>query len=413
MRTYRYRWAIFSVLSAIYFFVYFHRTSTAVLADEIMEEFAVSALAIGLMSSAYFYPYALLQIPVGILSDTKGPRKTTTLFTLIAFTGTLLFATSNSFPMAVFARFLIGVGVSGVYIPTIKALSQWFRRYEFATLTGILFAVGNMGALLSAYPLAMMAIIFGWRTAFLLIGFITLFLAITCWIVVRDSPQVVGLKPIEDVAAMQNASFFESFKTVIINKYLWIVAVSAFLRYGVTMGYQGLWGGPYLMDVYGLSRDVAGGILMMVGIGTIVGAPTIGYLSDRIFRTRKWFLVLGGIGFTASTYLLAFHTGSMNMGDLYLVSFLIGFFGGSGPVAYAYIKEIFPLRITGMATSIVNVFPFFGGALFQVIMGYLMDLVGSENGTYPVEAYALSFKFCFVAALIATIISLFIKESYE
>lgn len=377
-----------------------------------MEEFAVSALAIGLMSSAYFYPYALLQIPVGVLSDTKGPRKTTTLFTFIAFAGTLLFAISSSFPMVVFARLLIGVGVSGVYIPTIKALSQWFRKHEFATLAGVLFAVGNMGALLSAYPLAMMAIIFGWRTAFLLIGIITLFLAITCWVVVRDSPQSVGLEPLED-SAVEEGSLSETFRMVITNKYLWIIAVSAFLRYGVTMGYQGLWGGPYLMDIYGLSRDAAGGILMMVGVGTIVGAPVIGYLSDRVFRTRKWFLILGGIGFTAATYLLAFHTGSMSVGDLYLVSFLIGFFGGAGSVAYAYIKEIFPLRITGMATSIVNVFPFFGGALFQVIMGYLMDTVGSQNGAYPVEAYALSFKFCFMASLIATAISFFIKESYE
>jgi len=412
MRTYRYRWAIFSVLSAIYFFVYFHRTSTAVLADEIMEEFAVSALAIGIMSSAYFYPYALLQIPVGVLSDTKGPRKTTTLFTLIAFAGTLLFAISNSFPMAVFARLLIGVGVSGVYIPTIKALSQWFRRHEFATLAGVLFSVGSMGALVSAYPLAMMAIIFGWRTAFLLIGTITLFLAITCWVVVRDSPQSVGLEPLEDSVAEEN-SLSESFRMVIANKYLWIISVSAFLRYGVMMGYQGLWGGPYLMDIYGLSRDAAGVILMMVGVGTIFGAPVIGYLSDRVFRTRKWFLILGGIGFTATIYPLAFHTGSMSVGDLYLVSFMFGFFGGAGPVVYAYIKEIFPLRITGMATSIVNVFPFFGGALFQVIMGYLMDTVGSQNGSYPVEAYAISFQFCFVASLIATAMLFFIKESYE
>lgn len=174
MKGYRYRWIIFLILSAIYFFVYFHRTSTAVLADKIMEEFAISALAVGLMSSAYFYPYALLQIPVGILSDTKGPRKTTTIFTLIAFIGTMLFAFSNSFMMAILSRFFIGVGVSGVYVPTVKILSQWYRKHEFATLTGVLFAVGNMGALLSAYPLAMMAIIFGWRTAFLFIG-ITLF----------------------------------------------------------------------------------------------------------------------------------------------------------------------------------------------------------------------------------------------
>ncbi len=408
--SYRYRWVIFAVLASIYFFVYFHRTSTAVLADRIMAEFAVSALAVGVMSSAYFYPYAALQIPVGVLSDTKGPRKTTTIFTLIAFVGTMLFATASSFTMAVFARFLIGVGVSGVYIPTIKALSQWFRKHEFATLTGILFAVGNFGALVSTYPLAIMAILFGWRSAFLLIGITTLILAITCWMVVRDSPQSLGLEPIAGSADVNERGIHENIRVVLTNPYLWLIATSSFLRYGVTMGYQGLWGGPFLMDVYGLSRAEAGSVLMMVGIGTMLGAPTIGFLSDRVFRTRKWFLVAGGLGFTSCIALLALFTDRMSLEMLYLVSFMIGFFSGAGPIAYAYIKEIFPLEMTGTATSILNVFPFLGGAAFQIIMGYLMDVVGMQGNVYPVEAYSLAFKFCLFAAIAATMAVLFIKE---
>ncbi len=413
MASYRYRWAIFAVLASIYFFVYFHRTSTAVLADRIMEEFAVSALAVGVMSSAYFYPYAALQIPVGILSDTKGPRKTTTMFTLIAFAGTMLFAIANSFTMAVFARFLIGVGVSGVYIPTIKALSQWFRKHEFATLTGVLFAVGNSGALLAAYPLAMMAILFGWRIAFLLIGIVTLILAVTCWTVVRDSPQSVGLKPLSEYSGTAGRKFHDNIKVVLTNPYLWLMAVSSFMRYGITMGYQGLWGGPYLMDVYGMNRAEAGAVLMMVGVGTIIGAPTIGFLSDRVFRTRKWFLVAGGVGFTISILPLALFTDGLSSETLYLLSLMIGFFGGAGPVAYAYIKEIFPLDMTGTATSILNVFPFLGGAAFQIIMGYLMDVVGKSNGFYPPEAYSLAFKFCLIAAVVATTAVLFIKEDEQ
>ncbi len=123
MKTYRYRWIVFGVMALIYFFVYFHRTSPAVLATTLMEEFAVTALAVGVLSSAYFYPYGLMQIPVGYLSDVKGPRLVTTVFTLIAFIGTLLFALSPTFEVAVFGRLLIGVGVSGVYIPTIKLWS--------------------------------------------------------------------------------------------------------------------------------------------------------------------------------------------------------------------------------------------------------------------------------------------------
>ncbi|WP_202320221.1 MFS transporter [Archaeoglobus neptunius] len=404
----RYRWVIFAVMSSIYFFVYFHRTSTAVLADELMNEFAVSALAVGVMSSAYFYPYGVLQIPVGYLSDTKGPRFTTTVFTFITFAGSILFALSSSFGMAVAGRFLIGVGVSGVYIPTIKILSQWFREREFATLTGVLFAVGNFGALVSAYPLALMAIIFGWREAFLIIGFITLFLALLCWITVRDSPQSTETAKISD---SNSAPFTKNIRTIVTNRTLWLIAFSAFLRYGITMGYQGLWGGPYLMDVYNLQRDFAGSVLMMVGIGTIAGAPLIGYLSDRVFRTRKWFLVFGSAGLAFSLFPLAFVTKGLSLPELYIISFAMGFFGGSGPVAYALIKEAFSLEVTGLATSIVNTFPFFGGAAFQIIMGYLMDAVGISNGVYPAEAYSLAFKFCLLSAIASTILVLFVREN--
>jgi MFS family permease len=89
----------------------------------------------------------------------------------------------------------------------------------------------------------------------------------------------------------------------------------------------------------------------------------------------------------------------------------MGFFGGAGTVTYAVTKELFPLRITGLAASMVNVFPFIGGAAFQTIMGYLMDLIGKSGGVYPAEAYALAFKFCFIAAFLSFICSLFIKET--
>lgn len=403
MKVYTYRWVVFWVMALIYFFVYFHRTSPAVLANTLMEEFAVTALAVGVLSSAYFYPYGLMQIPVGYLSDIKGPRLVTTVFTLIAFFGTLLFAFSPTFEVAILGRLLIGVGVSGVYIPTIKIISRWFKVDEFATLTGVLFAVGNTGALVSAYPLAAMTSAFGWRHSFLFIAAVTLVLALSCWILVRDSPE-------GNVKKIEKKGFSASFRVVVLNSAIWLIATSAFLRYGIVMGYQGLWGGPYLMDVYGMGREEAGGVLMTVGFGTIVGAPVIGFLSDKIFRTRKWFLFAAGIGFTLTMLPLVFMTASLSVIQLYVISFLIGLFSAAGPVAYALVKESFPLEVTGLATSIVNVFPFFGGAAFQVIMGYLMDSVGMDGNVYPPEAYSLAFLFCLIASVISSVLILFVHE---
>jgi len=408
---YRHRWIIFGILASIYFFVYFHRTSSAVIAKELMLEFSVSAVSIGLMSSLYFYPYALMQIPVGMFSDTIGTRKTATFFTLIAFVGATLFGISTSYSMALVARLLMGVGVSGVYIPTLKILSQWFKEHEFASLTGVLLAVGNFGAISSAYPLAMMVIFFGWRSSFLIIGAITFILSLLCWFIVRDSPVSTGLAPVKENES--GVRVREGIKLVLKNRYFWPLAIWFFFEYGAIMGFQGLWGGPFLMEVYGLDKAEAGAILMTVGIGMMTGSPAIGLLSDRILKNRKWTLTIFTFIYFLTWIPLALKTSLMSVPVFYFLAFTLGFSGSVLIITFTATKELFPLRITGIATSMVNIFPFMGGAVFQTFMGYLMDFVGKEENVYSPEAYSLAFKFCLIAALISLLASLFTKETYK
>jgi MFS family permease len=131
------RWLILIILNAVYFFVYFHRTSTAVLAPYLMEEFSASAASLGGMSAAYFYPYALSQPLVGYLTDRWGPRKVVTFSTAIGFFGALLFGLAPTLFLAALGRGLIGLGAAGVFVPALKALLLWFgvhRTDIYATL---------------------------------------------------------------------------------------------------------------------------------------------------------------------------------------------------------------------------------------------------------------------------------------
>ncbi len=413
MRSFRYRWAVFAVLSAIYFFVYFHRMSSAVIAKELMDEFSVGAVAMGVMSSAYFYPYAVLQIPVGILSDTAGTRKTATAFTFIAFAGALMFGMAGSFNHAVIARVLMGAGVSGVYIPAIKAFSRWFRKREFASITGVLLAVGNFGALSASYPLAMMVIFFGWRFSFILIAIITLILAVLCWAVVRDSPESAGLEGIvEDEAPAERSNLRNDLVKVVSSRYFWLLAIWFFFEYGALAGFQGLWGGPYLADVYHLSKSGVGEVLMMIGLGMMAGSPVTGLMSDRILKTRKFILVIWTVMFLISWAPLAFLTDRLSVSSLYIISFLMGFSGSALIIIFTSTKELFPLEITGIATSLVNIFPFIGAAVFQTIMGYILDIYGTVEGVYSPSAYSMAFRFCFLAVIISLVSSVFVIETY-
>ncbi len=180
------RWWVLTVFSAVYFFVFFHRVSTSVIAADLMLAFDVQATALGVMSSMYFYLYAVEQPLVGYLADRWGPRRVVGCWSGIAAAGCLVFALAPDILWASVGRALIGFGVGGVYVPAMKAFSQWFRRTEFATLVGLLLASGNLGALVATAPLAMMTESWGWRTAFLVIGGLTLGLAAGTLFGLRD-----------------------------------------------------------------------------------------------------------------------------------------------------------------------------------------------------------------------------------
>jgi len=153
-----YRWAVFGILAFAYFFVYFHRVSSAVVSNDLQIIFGVStAASIALLSSVYFYAYTIMQLPSGLLTDNWGPRKTVSFFTLVAAAGAILTGIASTFETVIAGRLLIGVGVAMVYIPTMKILAAWYRKNEFASLSGILLAVGNIGALSAAGPLALMS----------------------------------------------------------------------------------------------------------------------------------------------------------------------------------------------------------------------------------------------------------------
>jgi sugar phosphate permease len=153
----KYRWVVFVILAFAYFFVYFHRVSTAVVAADIMNTFGVGAASIGLLGSAYFYAYTAMQLPSGILSDSWGVKKTAGVFTLLAAVGAVLTGVASNFTMVLIGRVLIGIGVAMVYIPVMKVLAIWFKKNEFASMSGVLLAIGNIGALSAAGPLAIMA----------------------------------------------------------------------------------------------------------------------------------------------------------------------------------------------------------------------------------------------------------------
>ncbi len=417
----RYRWLIFTVLTTAYFLVYFHRLSLSVVADDLVKEFQLSGSMMGLLGSVYFYCYAAMQLPAGLMSDSLGPRKTVTFFLLIAAVGSLVFGLAQNFTMAFIGRLLVGFGVSMVFIPTMKILSQWFRSHEFAIMAGILNAVGGIGVMAATWLLALMTARFGWRPSFEVIGGATFVLLILVWMIVRDRPQEMGWPSLAEIDGevqtsapeVEKFSLGQGIVRVLSEKRFWPVAIWFFLDCGIFFGFGALWGGPYLMHVHALSRAQAGSILSMIAWGMIIGSPLLGYFSEKVVKSRKQVFVFCTGILTLVLFVLSRFPAGVHLPLLYPLFFLFSFSSSAIVViGFTTVKELFPVAIAGTSVGTINLFPFLGGAVFMPLMGKILDHFPKTGaGVYTPEAYASLLSVLTGAAVLALICTFFMHET--
>ena len=244
------------------------------------------------MSSMYFYLYALEQPLVGYLSDRIGPRRIIAWWSMAAATGCLVFGMAPNIGWASVGRALIGIGVGGVYVPAIKALSLWFRKNEFSFLIGLLMSVGNFGAVIATTPLAWAAGSLGWRPTFFLIGGITLALAFITLFYTRDHRDAESSAPEIPAPVPPSAGTRSRTARVLANGQFWIAAVIFFGTYGTLVTLQGLWATPFLMTVLGIGQILASKLNMLIPVGVIVGSPLIGWLNERLALDKRRALIV-------------------------------------------------------------------------------------------------------------------------
>ncbi len=413
----RYRWVIFWILAFGYIMVYFHRLCPAVVAEDMRRDLAAGGGLLGLLGSAYFYPYALMQLPAGLLSDSWGPRKTIALFFCVAFAGSVILGIAPNVYVAIVGRTLVGLGVAMLFVPTLKVLAEWFRVKEFAMMTGILMAMGGIGSYSAATPLAYISDWIGWRQSFVLVGIFTLVLGALVWAFVRDRPADMGWpSPSEPSgSAVESVRLMQGVKMVLTLPRFWPLACWFFFSCAIFFSFIGLWGGPFLMQIYDLSKAKAGHILSMAAIGMIVGSPILSYLSNNIIRARKPVLILSSIFMLIITGMLYIFTQGIPVLLLYLICLGIGTFSGAVvTIGFTTNKELFPVSIAGTATGLVNFFPFLGGAIFQVILGAVVDSQGfTTSGGFSLQGFRYSFLVLFLCGLVACISSFLLKETMK
>ena len=378
----RYRWAIFAVLTVGYFFVYFHRISVSVVGQDIVADVGGS---IGFLSSVYYWTYTAMQIPSGVMADRFGARAASTIFLLIASIGSLVTCVGTEFWMIVLGKVMIAAGMAVVYVPLMKLVSVWFPKSDFAVLSGVVIAVGNVGAIAATGPLELMAQALGWREVFLVLGVITLVLAVLCATVVRNHPRDRGLPSVEAVELSEHGTavvessaaripVMKGLRIVLSGgRKFWTCALAYFLVYGSIMTFQGTWAVTYFNNVYDFVLS-ASWMVTALGVGKILSTLAIGGMTSRgIIRSKRKAMIYGTSVFTVLWAVIFVFAGDIDSYWFWFaVSFAFGFFGGFMTLSFTQVKEWYPIAISGTAVSGTNIFLFLGASVCTTISGAII-----------------------------------------
>ena len=403
------RWAIFLITSSNFFLSQFYRATNAVIADQLLLDLSLDTQGLGTLSAAFFYAFAVTQIPISMLLDRIGPRFMMTGLSLLGIAGALIFAGADSFGMGLLGRILLGIGMACNLMGTLKLLTAWFKPATFATLTGIVFSIGTVGNMAATVPLAFLVDMVGWRQAFVAIAGVNLLMVLALYVVVRDTPPDQDARSVT-ILPKSRSSALSGLTMLFKKRVYWIISLTSFVGYGIYAAFQTLWAGPYLTEVMGLSVMNAGHVILLMNVGAIAGGPIWGWLSDRVLHTRKWVVSGGMVVFIFILLILAMLTSKTTLVILMMLFFSFGFFRSSGALLYVHIKETMPLEMAGTAMTGINFFTMIGPAVFLQGLGVLMQTLYPQSSRGP-EAFTASFTLCAILLFLVSVLYLFTKDT--
>jgi sugar phosphate permease len=366
------RRVVFGLALASFVLSFFHRTAPAAIAGELTRAFSISSTVLGTLAATYFYVYTLLQIPVGVLADTLGPRRILATGSAIAAAGSLLFALAPVWEIAAVGRTLVGIGVSVAFIAVLKLSAVWFPPGKFATLAGVTMFAGNLGAVIAGAPLAWVVTQASWRTVFVALAILSGLLALATWLRVRDRPEELGLPAVNPpLPVAAHVPWKRAVTRVLANPATWPPFIVNLGVGGSFLAFAGLWAVPYLQQVHGMTRVHAAQHSSLMLLGVALGSMAIGVISDRL-RSRRGVMRAAVLLYTLSWLPWIAHVQWPLWATLawfLLMGLLIPGFTLSWTIA----KEANPPQYSGIATSVVNTGIFLGAGILQPLVGWVLD----------------------------------------
>ncbi len=359
---------------------YFYRNANAIIEGNLVRELGLGPADLGLVTSVYFISFAAFQLPLGVLLDRYGPRRTESILLLFAALGAVLFARAESLSGLIVGRLLIGLGVSACLMAAFKAYVLWFSSDRLAMINGLQMVAGGLGALGATIPLQNALSYTDWRGVFMGLAVITVIASICLWVFLPEKERTDEKLPSLKLQLKEMGQVFRS-------RIFWGIAPLAAISQGANMAIHGLWMKPWLRDVTGLSADNAAQLLFAMTLAFIGGFLTLGLIAEKLTQIYDIGLIsISVIGMT----LFLFVQGTMIYGGLgspLILVILLGFFGTASILVYAGYAQIFPKNLSGRVSTMQNLLVFMGAFILQWGFGAIIEQWPATVSGYDPASY--------------------------
>ena len=379
--------------------------STGILFEPIMKDFAITAFSASILNSVYYYMYVGFQIPAGFIMDHQGPRRLLFVGSFICCAGCILFSLTSSYALAIFIRIIMGGAASFAFLGVLYLIREWFSAEKQALLVAITENISMVASIRAVFLLGIILHRFDWRVCMQIYGLYFLVMAIGCGLFIKnDNPEKIKTKHL----SRPTLSFSSSLMTVFRDKTAWLNGIYAGLMYTVVTVFVALWAIPFLMIHLGLTSIDASKVSLCLLIGTLIGCPVFGWLSQK-FQVRRAFLM--GSGFS-SAVLLGFilYWPHVSILSECVALFLLGISSCGYVLPFLISDDISPDGIKNTYTGFTNACCMITAPILQPLIGALLDIQLATQHT--LLHYQRALGVMVAALLLATIVAWLMPETF-
>ena len=379
--------SIFLVFALGYFISTLLRAITATISPELVNEFDLSAGELGLLGGGYFLGFASIQIPLGYLLDSKGPRKIVSYFLFLAIIGIILFASAQNFLTLLISRIIIGVGVGACLMGPLTAYRVWYQDETQQRSNSWMLMVGAVGMLSSSLPVQYLLPTIGWRGVFINLSILTAICIIL----------IIIFIPKWNINKLDKNSGRGTLKEIWKNNFFISLVPMGLFNYGGLFAIQTLWAGPWMVRVSGYTPEESAKGLFMIYFFMLISFLIWGYFVPKISKNINDAIRLLKFGTPLSLIVLSFiiYLGP-EAGAIHWTLFVIAaiFLSLSQPA----VGMAFTLSNAGKALTSFNLLLFVGAFFVQWMMGIIIDL-GMDLNFSEVTSYRFAMIFVLVTSL--------------